>query len=138
MSTEESKTCFVISPIGEEGSPIRYRADKIYNYVISPIIREAGYKVSRADKLSVPGLITSQIVEQILECDLVVADLTGRNPNVYYELAVRHAIRKPFIQIVEAGESLPFDIAGMRTISINHTDLESVEKFKIEIKKQIE
>lgn len=72
----------------------------------------------RADQISKSGLITTQIINQIIECPLVIADLTGANPNVFYELAIRHATGKPYIQLIEQGHRLPFDIGGVRTISI--------------------
>ena len=68
---------------------------------------------------------------------LVIADLTGRNANVFYELAIRHAIKKPLIQMIEKGEKIPFDIAATRVISIDHKDLDSVEDAKKELEKQI-
>ena len=68
---------------------------------------------------------------------LVIADLTERNPNVFYELAVRHAIRKPFIQIVDKGASIPFDVSATRTVFVDHHDLDNVETAKAEIAEQI-
>jgi hypothetical protein len=68
---------------------------------------------------------------------LVIADLTGRNPNVFYELALRHTIKKLLLQIINKGEDIPFDVAGMRTISVDHHDLDSVEDAKKDIIKQI-
>lgn len=73
----------------------------------------------------------------MVEDPLVIADLTGRNPNVFYELAIRHAIRKPFIQIIHKGERIPFDVAGTRTINVDHHDLDSVGAAKKEIVNQI-
>jgi hypothetical protein len=67
-----------------------------------------------------------------------VADLTERNPNVFYELAIRHAIRKPLIQIIKSDEQIPFDVAGTRTIPVDHRDLDSVEFAKAEIVRQID
>jgi hypothetical protein len=95
-----------------------------------------GYKVDRADKLSKPGIITSQIIERLIKDELVIADLTGANPNVYYELAVRHAARKPFVQMICKGETLPFDIAGMRTIPFE-LDLEPVESAKKDLEDHV-
>ena len=92
MATEpEKKTCFVISPIGEPESDTRKRADKILKYVIDPSVERRGYKAVRADHISEPGMITSQVIQHIVDDDLVIADLTDRNPNVFYELALRHA-----------------------------------------------
>jgi hypothetical protein len=133
----KKKICFVISPIGEEESETRKRSDQILKHVIEPSVDECGYKAIRADKIEKPGVITSQVIQHVVEDPLVVADLTGRNPNVFYELAIRHAIRKPFIQIMQKGERLPFDVAGTRTINVDHHDLDSVGEAKKEIVNQI-
>lgn len=130
------RIAFVICPIGEEGSEVRKRSDQVLKYVITPPVEKCGYEPLRADKIADPGLITSQIIQHLIDDSLVVADLTGSNPNVFYELAIRHAVRKPFIQLVNKGEKLPFDIAGMRTISVE-LGLDAVEEAKAEIEKQI-
>ena len=67
-----------------------------------------------------------------------LTDLTGNNANVFYELAIRHAIRKPYVQIIQKGERIPFDVAGIRTIELDHTNLDSVVAAKDEIKRQME
>lgn len=135
MSTK--KSCFIISPIGEDASEIRKRADQVLKHILTPAAQACGYEPIRADKISEPGLITSQVIQHIVDDPLVIADLTGMNPNVFYELAIRHAIRKPLVQIVNKGEKIPFDVAGMRTIPVDHHDLDSVEEAKAEIQKQI-
>lgn len=132
------KTCFVIAPIGEIGSETRKRSDLVLKYVILPAAEQCGYAALRADQISEPGLITSQVIQHIIDDPLVIADLTERNPNVFYELAIRHALKKPLVQIIKSGEQMPFDVAGTRTISVDHRDLESVEIAKQEIVKQIE
>jgi hypothetical protein len=135
MSPE--KKCFFIAPIGEDGSEIRKRSDQILKYVVDPPANDCGYKVVRADVIEKPGIITSQVIQYVLDSELVIADLSGRNPNVFYELALRHAVRKPYVQIIQAGEPLPFDVAGVRTIAVDHRDLDSVEKCKRDILGQI-
>lgn len=135
MSKE--KICFVIAPIGSEASEIRKRSDQVFKHVIEPIAAKHGYKAIRADQMSQPGSITTQIVEQILNASLVVADLTGHNANVLYELAIRHVVRKPVVQLIQKEEGLPFDVAAQRTIQIDHKDLDSVEAAKLELSKQI-
>lgn len=90
---KEKKVCFVIAPIGEEESETRKRSDQVLKHIITAPVEGLGYEVIRADKISEPGIITSQIIEYIVDADLVVADLTERNPNVFYELALRHATR---------------------------------------------
>ena len=126
-------TCFVICPIGEDGSETRRRSDQMLRYVYEPAIGKFGYEIVRADKILKSGLITSQIINLILECDLVVADLTENNPNVYYELALRHATGKPFIQVALKGQKIPFDIAGLRTIFVDLTNPDSIENAKSEL-----
>src|SRR3974390_1966415 len=114
----QEKICFVICPIGDENTPIRKRSDQIFKHIIEPAVKEDGYKCLRSDHIPSPGLITSQVIEHLINSDLVIADLSGHNPNVFYELTIRHAIQKPFIQLIERGEKIPFDISGLRTISI--------------------
>jgi len=131
------KNCFVVGPIGEKGSQIRKDADFIFTLVISPSVTECGYKAVRADKISEPGLITNQIIQFLMDSPLVVVDLTGRNPNVFYELALCHALRKPLIQVIKKGEVLPFDVSGIRTIEIDPADVDSIEAAKLDIADQI-
>ncbi len=131
------KDCFIIAPIGDAESDTRKRSDQILKHVISPALKECGYKATRADQISEPGMITSQVIQRIVDDPLVVADLTERNPNVFYELAIRHAIRKPLVQIIKKGEQIPFDVAGTRTIHVDHHDLDSVESAKSEIIAQV-
>jgi len=133
----EEKICFVIAPIGEPDSDTRKRSDQILRHVITPAANECGYGPIRADLISEPGIITSQVIQHIIEDPLVIADLTGRNPNVFYELAIRHAIKKPLVQIIGKGEQIPFDVAATRTIHVDHHDLDSVAEAKTEIIRQI-
>jgi hypothetical protein len=56
---------------------------------------------------------------------------------VFYELALRHALRKPFIQLIETGESIPFDVGSVRTVFLDHHDMDSVEVCKAEIQAHI-
>lgn len=131
------KICFVISPLGDEGSETRKRSDQVLKHVIKPAAVDCGYEAIRADEISEPGLITSQVIQHIVDDPLVIADLTERNPNVFYELALRHALKKPLVQIIKKGEQIPFDVAGMRTIPVDHHDLDSVEEGRKEISAQI-
>ena len=133
----ENKTCFVIAPIGEPESDIRKRSDQILKHVIAPAANECEYETLRADQISEPGIITSQVIQHIVADPLVIADLTGQNPNVFYELAIRHALKKPLVQIIKKGEQIPFDVAVTRTIFVDIHDLDSVEEAKINIVKQI-
>jgi hypothetical protein len=134
------KKCFFISPIGEDDSPERDRANDVLDLIVTPALRRCNYQLPpiRADQLPNPGRITRQIVEHLLNADLVVADLTDHNPNVFYELAVRHASKKPVVQIIHRKSKLPFDVANQRTIFYNHEKPREVYKAIDEIALQIE
>lgn len=134
----KKKTCFVIAPIGDSGTDIRRRSDKVLKHVIQPAVELCGYETVRADHISEPGIITSQIIQHIMDDPMVVADLTGSNANVFYELAIRHVVRKPYVQVIEKGERIPFDVAAVRTIEVDHTDLDSVDEAKKMIVAQIQ
>ena len=72
-----------------------------------------------------------------MEAQLVIADLTYYNPNVFYELAVRHAVKKPIVQLIERGEKIPFDVGGMRVIYVTNSDLAFANKAMKELIEQI-
>lgn len=134
---ENKKICFVIAPIGDEESDIRRRSDQVFNHIIEKAAKECKYETIRADKLSKPGIITHQIIQHLINDPLVIADLTGKNPNVFYELAIRHATKKPTVQIIQTGESIPFDVAATRIIKVNYQDLDSAENCRKELIDQI-
>ena len=135
---QDIKECFVICPIGESNSEIRKRSDQLLRFVLEPVLSECGYKAVRSDSMPKSGMITKQIINMIMHSPLVIADLTGGNPNVFYELALRHVSFKPYIQMINEGENIPFDIQGVRTINVNLTDLDSVENAKKELSNQID
>lgn len=133
----EKKTCFVIAPIGARDGQVRRRSDQVFNHVIEPVVSRLGYHADRADRMTDPGMIADQIVQRLLEDDLVVADLTGHNANVFYELALRHAIRKPVVLIIAADETIPFDVNQSRAIFFDYRDLDSVHECKQNLEAQI-
>jgi hypothetical protein len=129
---DKNKSCFVISPIGSVDSIQRKRADTVLKYIFKPALEPLGYKVVRADEISQPGSITLQVLERVLESEIVIADLTDHNPNVFYELAVRHASQKAVIHVIASDQKIPFDVADLRTISID-VDLEGAERSRQQI-----
>ena len=116
MSEDTTKQLFIISPVGSEGSDTRLFFDKVMRHIIEPVGVEYNYEVVRADQLPRPGTITTQIIECLKEDDLVVADLSDHNPNVFYELAIRHAVDKPVILLAKKGTRIPFDLSSQRVI----------------------
>lgn len=128
-----SKSCFVVSVIGDENSPERKHADRLFNYIIKPATKLTDHsKVERADHNKDPGSITPQVVNAIQNFELVIADLTYPNPNVYYELAMRHQSGKRIVQLMKAGTKLPFDIQDVRTLPFGF-EPEEVEKATAEL-----
>jgi hypothetical protein len=110
------KSCFVISPIGLPGSEIREHADDVFDFIIKPAAEKAGYAAVRADHEARPGTITEQMYDHILGDDLLIAILTGHNPNVFYEVAVAEAAARPLILLIENGHDIPFDISARRVL----------------------
>jgi hypothetical protein len=101
------------------------------------VIEPLGYDVRRADDLHDEGLITHQIIERLIEGELVIADLTGRNANVYYELAVRHAAQKPVVHLIEHGEPLPFDVANVRAVPFSLGDPDLLAEACVDLAKKV-
>jgi hypothetical protein len=116
------KTCFVIAPIGTEGSDDRKHSDMVLEALIRRALENEGYDVLRADQITKPGMISGQVVEYLLKAGLVIADLSFHNPNVFYELAIRHMLGKPTVHIIRKGDAIPFDVKDFRTITIDTTD----------------
>ena len=107
--------CFIITPIGDDTDPIRRHIEGIIDAALRPALEDK-YDLVVAHRISEPGSITKQIITEIYSAKLVVANLTNRNPNVMYELALRHSLGKPVIIIAEKGTPLPSDIVMERTI----------------------
>jgi hypothetical protein len=80
------KACFVMAPIGDPESETRKWSDQVLRHVIKPATITCGYTAIRADEIDKPGMITSQVIQHVVNDPLVVADLTERNPNVFMNL----------------------------------------------------
>lgn len=131
----ETKTCFVIGPIGAPASVERRRADDVFDFIVAPCAGEHHLTATRADKIDESGFITNQIIDLLMEADVVVADFWSLNPNVFYELGVRHAFGRPVIHLYQ--EPPPFDVAPMRGIPLDHTDLRSVDAARTSVSNQM-
>lgn len=113
-TTEE---CFVIMPFT---TPDGYESDhfkKIYDQLFEPAIKKAGFEPHRVDEDCVSNTIQNRIIERLVKAPMVLCDLSTRNPNVLYELGLRHAFDKPVLLVQEEGTQGIFDIANITTIS---------------------
>jgi hypothetical protein len=79
-----------------------------------PAIKEAGLEPVRADELFSTGSVIEQIWEQISRAKVLLADLTGKNANVFYELGLSHAANKPVVFTTGQLEDVPFDLRHLR------------------------
>lgn len=129
--------CFIITPIGDEGSVIRKKTDGLIDNVLEPVCNELNMEAIPAHKIDKLGSITNQVVQSVLDSKMVIANLTGLNPNVMYELAIRHAIKKPVVCIAEHGTKLPFDITTERTIFYSD-DMYGATKLRSELKDKLQ
>jgi hypothetical protein len=102
-------TCFTIMPFGEW-------FDDYYEDLYCPAICAAGLEPKRADDLYRPSTIINDIWAYTQTAKLILADLTGKNPNVFYELGLAHALAKPAILITESINDVPFDLRSLRVI----------------------
>ncbi|MBS0552237.1 MAG: DUF4071 domain-containing protein [Proteobacteria bacterium] len=111
--------CFVLMPFGRKTIPAGQTVDfdAVYANLIQPAIAAAGMEPLRADEEAVGGMIHKPMYERLILCDYAVADLTGANANVFYELGLRHGVR-PATTVMLFGEKgpLPFDVAPLRTV----------------------
>jgi hypothetical protein len=137
-TTEVLKTCFVIFPVGSPGGKTIVRSDQVLQYIIAPAVQNHDYvKPARSDHLPNSELITHQFIGHLINDTLVIADLSEADPNVFYGLAVRHASRKPVIQIIEYGKPSPFDIDQSRTIQFDLRSQTNIENCREQIQRQI-
>ena len=127
---EKKKTCFIITPIGDEKSDTFRRAKGVIESVIKPVLQKYGFEdIKPSYEINLSGMISTQIINRIIDDDLVIANLTDNNPNVMYELCLRHVVAKPIIHICENGTNLPFDIKDNRTVFYEN-DMLGVEELK--------
>ncbi|MFP4283629.1 MAG: hypothetical protein ACLFU2_13495 [Opitutales bacterium] len=134
MQKKSVHSCFFVTPIGGEATPQRKRADDLLAHLLRPISKDF-LEIVRADEVDEPGTITTDIVRRLHTADLVIADLTGQNPNVMYEIGLRHCFNLPIVHLAQSGERPPFDLSAERIIFFDIGDIASVEAAKVKIKK---
>ena len=139
MSTMATKLCFVIGPIGNDASDVRIHADWLLEGIIDPVMANfPEFKVKRADKDPRPGLIDVQMIDDLLNAELVIADLSFLNPNAFYEIGIRHMAQKPIIHMQLATQEPPFDLSLYRAIKFSLTKHRDLGVAVAELKRAIE
>jgi len=104
-----SSLCFVIMPFSAE-------YDVVYHQLIKPAAETSGLKVLRADDIYSPGVITEQIRAAIHQSRICIADVSGKNPNVLYEVGIAHTLDKTTILLSQSVEQIPFDLRAFRVV----------------------
>jgi hypothetical protein len=104
-----SERCFVICPFHDP-------FDEYYLEIFQPAIRDAGLNPLRADEIFSPGIFMRDVVAGISDSLVVLAELSGRNANVFYELGLAHAYSKPVIMVTQEKDAVPSDLQGLRWI----------------------
>ena len=117
--SEDKKECFVIMPISDAEGYDKGHFTRVYEHLVKPAVIEAGFEPMRADDTSKANFIVVDILKQILESDMAICDLSSRNPNVFYELGIRQAFNLKTVLIKDIKTTMPFDIAGIRTLHYN-------------------
>ena len=136
MGSQKKISCFVIMPFGEKtdvgGEVINF--NDVYEYIIKDVV-ENRLKLNciRSDEITEAGWIQRDMLEHIIQDDVVVVDITTLNPNVFYELGVRHALRQ-FVTVLirKKGTKIPFNIRGLRMIEYD-LDIKNASKAKDDI-----
>ena len=113
---EKQKTCFVIMPISDQDGYEKGHFTRVYQHLIKPACEKAGFVSVRADDEIKTNYIVIDIIRKILESDIVICDLSSKNPNVLYELGIRQAFNKKSVLIKDSKTARIFDIQGLRTI----------------------
>lgn len=109
-------TCFVLMPFGEQDD-----LQETYRDHIVPCLESCGFRVYRADDIFSHREVIRDIWVALGSAELVIADVTGRNPNVFYELGMAHAIGKDVIILAQRSEDIPFDVTHLRYIKYEYT-----------------
>lgn len=131
------KICFIVTAIGESGTPTRERADNVYKYLIAPVCEDLGYKPVRVDHVNAVDNINATIINYLKTAPMVIADMTDHNPNAFYELGFRQALELPLVPIIRVGGNLPFDVMTTRTVFYD-TDVSKIDESKIDLKAKIQ
>lgn len=131
-------TCFVIMPIGK-GDAEQAKWREVFEDIFKKCVEDSGLGLicRRADDIDKSGSIMGQVLNELRTAKIVLADLTSRNPNVFYELGVRHTMRKRSILVGQSPEESPFDVNQYRLLVYKHP-ADQKDEFHTEIKLYLE
>ena len=108
-------------PISDSEDYDQDHFNRVYEYIIKPACEKSGFNAVRADDVAQSNYIVIDILKKIVYSDLVLCDLSDRNPNVLYELGIRHAFNKPTVLLKDLKTPRIFDIQGLRYTVYNQT-----------------
>ena len=113
--------CFVIMPIADMPDYEKGHFRRVYDHLIKPACNEVGFEPVRADDVVHTNNIVIDILKNILDCEMAICDLSGRNPNALYELGIRQAFNKPVTLIKDDKTARIFDISSFRDCEYKHS-----------------
>lgn len=121
--------CFVLMPLSEELS-------EVYHAAIKPAVEGQGLKCIRSDEVEDPGNIIKRIIEYIRKAKIIIADLTGKRPNVFYEMGIAHSFGNNTILLAQSIKDVPFDVQVYHVILYENT-IAGGNKLRKSIEKKI-
>lgn len=127
---EDEDLVFVLMPFGEPH-------DEIYNHVIKREVQQLGMQCLRSDEIFSAKPIMQDVLQSIMTASVIIADVTGRNPNVFYELGIAHAVKDRVIIITQSMDDVPFDLKHIRAI-VYDTSPRGTREFHLTLKATIE
>lgn len=135
----EKITCFVLMPFGKEGTEEHKKNKDIFENIITPAVKAANPDIEclRADMINKSGSIIKDIIGHLHKDEIVIADLSGRNANVFYELGVRQALSRRSILISRSIDDIPFDLRPYRVATYKYP-VQDEDGFNKKIKEYIE
>ena len=131
-----NQRCFVIMPFGEkidvDGSVVDF--DVVYNHIIKVTLNNMNIECIRCDEIDEGGWIHPKMIRYIYESGIAIVDITSLNPNVFYELGIRHTLRQAVTVLIRRkGTDIPFNIQGLNIIEYDQFDIANVEETKKKI-----
>ncbi len=134
-SLKPKKKCFVIMPFSATKSCQEDEWTDIFENTIKPAVEDSGFNYECFRACLAMGNIIIDIIDNLNKSDVVIADMTDRNPNVFYELGVRHSLRDATVLITQKMDDVPFDLRPYATLAYDWKTKKGKDNFKENIKK---